>query len=548
MTIPTKNYKTVISLTIFFLVCLLTSCNKAAEVVSSSLELNQNAKAPLAGIYNIVADKPVKVRLSINNGNQPIIVPGLDVYAEEHESLVLGLGPNKTHEVIAVLIDEQGNETILPPKQITTPALPDDFPKLNLTMEASEKLEPGITMFTVFKWLDKFEDDPDWGYAIAVDDKGQVIWYLKTDYFIDEVRRLQNGNLFFGGSVDGRVYEIDMLGNVINEWHSAGAVVGEVAEASIPVDTDVFHHEVRELDSGNFLSLGLEVISLEDFPAAYPPSKKRAAADVASDVIIEFDKKGNTIHKWSVSDILDIKRLGAGSLTRGFYEDVYKDKYDSVPFDITHSNALYYSEAEGAAYVSSNYQCVIYKVDMETGKLKWIIGDPTGWEKPWSEKLLKPEGEFIYPYHQHGLEVTPQGTLLLFDNGGSRHLPPNKPMPAEERFSRAVEYKVNEAAGTVEELWSYGPQYERFVSPFISDADYLPETGHILITDGGRIKGEDGEPLATFGGRNWARIFEVTKEDKSRKLWEITIEDPEVGLSVYRAERFKSLYPHLDIR
>ncbi len=531
---------------IVFLAALMHSCHNEPKVLHHSLEQNTNRNAPLAAILKLITDKPVQVQITINRSLDSLIITPSKEFTTEHKTVVLGLRPDTTNEVVVTLIDKNAMQVVLPPYQITTPPLPEDFPSIKLTKGAIEKIEPGITMFTVFRWINKYEDDPDWGYAIAVDENGEVVWYLKTEYFIDEVRRLKNGNLYFGGKIDGRVFEIDMLGNPINEWYSSGAVIGDVSPESIAVATDVFHHEVRELESGNFLGLGLEVLSLDDFPMEYPPSKKRGKADIASDVIIEFDKKGNTIHKWSVANILDVTRLGPGSLSRSFYEKVYENTYDSVPFDITHSNAIFYDEIEKAALVSSNYQCAIYKIDMKTGELKWILGDPTAWKHPWKDKLLKPLGDFTYPYHQHGLEITPQGTLLLFDNGGSRFIPPNKPMPEDQRYSMAVEYKVNEAAGTVEKLWSYGAQYETFVSPFISDADYLEETGHVLITDGGRIKGENGEDLTFFGGKYWARIFEVTKEQQSRKLWEITIEDPEIGLSVYRAERLKSLYPHLD--
>jgi arylsulfate sulfotransferase len=245
-------------------------------------------------------------------------------------------------------------------------------------------------------------------------------------------------------------------------------------------------------------------------------------------------------------DILDPRRLGEESLSRGHYDAIYKDRYDPVPYDITHCNALYYIEEEDAVLVSSNFQCAIYKIDMKTGELIWILGDPTGWEKPWADKLLRPKGGFTWPCHQHGLEMTPQGTLLLFDNGGARFIPPNEPMPEEERYSRALELRVDEEAGTVEEVWSYGPAQERFVSPFISDADYLPETGNILITDGGRFKDEQGNIMPTFGGHQWARILEVTKEQQPKKLWEVHIADPEVRYSVYRAQRLQSLYPKQD--
>ena len=52
--------------------------------------------------------------------------------------------------------------------------------------------------------------------------------------------------------------------------------------------------------------------------------------------------------------------------------------------------------------------------------------------------------------------------------------------------------------------------------------------------------------MATFGGRHWARILEVTYGESSEKVWEMVIDDPSARYSIYRAQRFRSLYPKLD--
>ena len=120
-------------------------------------------------------------------------------------------------------------------------------------------------------------------------------------------------------------------------------------------------------------------------------------------------------------------------------------------------------------------------------------------------------------------------------------------MPEEQRYSRVVQYVIDEEAGTVEEVWVYGPEHERFLSPFICDADHLPETGNILITDGGHMSGEDGEPVTEFQEAYlyWGRVLEVTHDEKE-KVWELIIKHPDVGYSIYRGQRLKSLYPKLD--
>ncbi len=383
---------------------------------------------------------------------------------------------------------------------------------------------------------------------IAVDEEGEVVWYLRSEGFMDEGRRMYNGNLFFSAEEDGRLFEIDMLGNVIRRWHSSGAVIGEVPENSIAVNTDTFHHEVKQTKKGNFIGLGLEVRHVEDYPLEYAPGTKRGPANLACDVIIEFAPDGSTLREYKLADIMDYERLGSGSLQQNFYAHLYKDRFDStaMPLDITHANALFYIEEEDALIVSMNFQCALFKLDMATGEIKWILGDPEGWNEELSAKLLTPKGDLTWPCHQHGVELTSNGDLLLYDNGGSRYIPPQTPMAPEEQFSRAVEYRVDEENMTVEEIWSYGPAQERFVSPFISDADQLPETGNILITDGGRFMDAEGNPVPTFGGHQWARILEVTRNQDPQKLWELTVKDPEVRYSVYRAQRLKSLYPKKD--
>jgi arylsulfate sulfotransferase len=529
-----------------FFLYFLSGCSSPPAIIDIELVSNPNEAAPLAGILVMKTDRPVVPAIWLDDGIQVSEVTPDPEAATEHTVPILGLRPGTLHKVVVKAKDQRGNVAISDTLSIETSPLPEDFPPVQVSHEVSGDVEPGITMINAFRWKGQFDDDPDWGLAFGVDHEGEVRWFLKTDFGISEPRRMYNGNLLISGHQDGRLFEYDMLGNLLHSWYTSGAVTDSVPEGTIPVETDAFHHDVVEMKSGNFLGLGLEVHSYEDFPLEYPPGTKRGFANVAGDVLIEFDRDGKTARSYSVVDILDPERLGQGSLQQGFYETLYGDSFDPLPYDITHSNALYYDEESDHIIVSANVQCAIYKVDMATGELKWILGDPIQWRSPWSEKLLEPQGDLIWPCHQHGIELTPDGTLLVFDNGGSRHIPPQEPQPTEDRFSRAVEYSIDEEAGTVSEVWSYGPEQEEFVSPFISDADLLPITGNVLITDGGRFMTEDGKPMKNWGGHQWGRVLEVTRGERTEKIWEVTIYDPDVRYSLYRAQRLLSLYPKLD--
>jgi arylsulfate sulfotransferase len=189
--------------------------------------------------------------------------------------------------------------------------------------------------------------------------------------------------------------------------------------------------------------------------------------------------------------------------------------------------------------VSLRHQDAVIKLDRTTGRLIWILGDPAGWRPPWSRALLQPEGNITWPYHQHAPEWTPQHTLLMFDNGNFRHRPfDGKP---DNSYSRAVEFAIDEVRHTVKEVWSYDSDYGvPFFSGALGDADFLPETGNVLITDGFRVT--PGQPAD-----RWGRIIEVTHTKTPQRVFELIVRDrfqpPLNGWRIYRSERLPTLYP-----
>ncbi len=133
----------------------------------------------------------------------------------------------------------------------------------------------------------------------------------------------------------------------------------------------------------------------------------------------------------------------------------------------------------------------------------------------------------------------------MFDNGKYRALPYQPKMRPEESFSRAVEFAIDEEAMEFRQVWSYGGRPgEIFFTPFLGETDWLPEKGHVLVTDGGRVRRPNGLPgVHPAQGHKWARVFEVTHETPARVVFEVVIDDPRWGWTVYRSERLPSLYP-----
>jgi hypothetical protein len=307
----------------------------------------------------------------------------------------------------------------------------------------------------------------------------------------------------------------------------------------MPVDALNFHHDVTVIaGEDRYLTIGQSNRTVENFPIDELDETQRATANVRDDPIIEFDGMGNVIQSWNFLDIIDPLRIGYDG-TNGLPEAA----------DWAHANAVIHDPLDNSIIASLRSQDALIKFSRESGELIWILGNHRKWVG-FEQYLLAPIGSpFVWQYHQHAPMLTPDGTILLFDNGNRKATPFTNeiPTPADTNFSRAVEYRVDEQAGTIEQVWEYGfdQSGELIYTPAVGDADLLTGSNTVLITFGG-ICNENGIPSDNSSQcRATARIVEVTHEAVPTKVFEIHVDHPDpasVGYVVYRADRFPDLY------
>ena len=289
---------------------------------------------PLAALLTFSTDEAGRVSLEIADGERTWRVTPADEYRTDHEVPVLGLRPDRSHLVKVVVSDEAGNTSSAPPVAIQTDPLPEDFPPLEVKVSRAEAMEPGVTLFGMFRWPDGSRPDQDFGLLIAVDAAGDVVWYHRTDEAALLAIRLQNGNILYNTSpagVRGALVEIDMLGNVQHRWRSRGvAVAGQ--EDAILVDVDSIHHDVLELPSGDFAVFSSEVRTFENYPTSTEdPDAPRATQDVVGDIVVEFARDGTIVNQWHLFDLMDPYRIGYDSLGKSFWRITYLALTGEVP-------------------------------------------------------------------------------------------------------------------------------------------------------------------------------------------------------------------------
>ena len=469
------------------------------------------AKAPLSALATITSREPTQVAIRIAGKNNDTIEVVFARYAAYHEIPILGLYADSDNQIDFVLKTESGKE-FERSHTIRTKKLPSDYPVINVERFLPEKIAPGMT----FLQMGHYDEDGNFSsMPVAVDSYGEIRWYY-TEKNGHILKQLDSGNFLIQGGrapnkQDNLLLEIDLLGRIV------------ATRAEVPTG---IHHDVTILSNGNLLLLSSAPNSFEDG-------------------VIEVDGiSGQLLRGWDFRAILDARRP--------------PQPKNLEPADWLHLNGIDCSPLDSSFVISGRDQSSVVKVDVDTGTLRWILGNHAYWDKPHANYLLTPIGDdFTWQWGQHAPMVHPDNPdiILLYDNGNERSY--DKPVPPEQNFSRAVEYRIDPVRMEVQQIWQYGEELgsETF-TPFIGDANYL-SNGNRLICFGGITRDLAGRPVEIFNFAEnrlnvmkiSARIVEVTEDQPAQEVMRITIQDENndtyEGYRSYQAERYVLYHPAL---
>lgn len=520
-------------------------------VITTQPQVSAGSKTPAAPLVRTIAvetDVPTRVELTIDDGSgNPRTVVAASEYKTSHVDVpVVGMRANRRAEVKVTLRDQAGTAVDAPQSLFfSTPPLPADFPPIHATRppENGVGVEPGWTLFAAWNLAGPATRT----FVVLLDEDGEVVWFFDSEKeeltkgYTILVQPMANGNMLI---LAGNLFlmELTFTGEIVGKWFAASLHPHLRPEGVIDIDTDTVHHEILDLpdaEEAAFLFLSSEERVLPNYPASEgDPGQTVPESRVIGDTIVEAKRDG-TIVKWvSLFDVLDPYRVVYDSLRDG-WNTLYPGPQTE---DWTHGNSVIIDPRDNTYIVSLRHQDAVVKFDREPPhQIRWILGDPGRWKQPWSDYLLAPMNGLQWPFHQHAPQVMSNGNLLLFDNGNHRAIPPAPGLPSEQLFSRAVEYRIDEQAMTVEQVWAYGGPTDPlhfFYSSFLGDANELPTTGNVLVCDGAK-RIAPGSPV-------YARVVEVTRGPNPVELFEVFVRDDDPispkNWAVYRAFRIQSVY------
>lgn len=500
---------------LFLIIC--SSCNNSELEYSIESKLNPFKISPLTALLEIKTEIPCRASIKVL-GDSPI-EQSFETYADNLSIPVVGLYPNFANKVVVTLNYEGGQ--IIDTIKIQTNNIPSKFPAIEINTLERNTMEPGMHGCD----LHIANNGAFQSYPMIFDNQGKVRWYLDLSFngkMVSIFQRLKDGTiLMIARQV---IYEFDMLGQLLKQ-------------TSINNNYGM-HHDVVELPDGNLL------ICVGKRNAYIDVEGKSTLSD--SDFVILYDRKNSKILKeWDLAKHLDVNRNVLNFFREG---------------DWLHMNALEYDERDNSFIVSGRNQGLV-KISWDD-ELKWILAPKNGWGKsgrngkgfetasflltavnsegkPYDNTVQNgslSDDNFDFSWSQHAPKLTPNGHLLVFDNGTYRNF------DNVNIYSRAVEYSIDETNKTVTQVWQYGKErgFEIF-SSIISDVDFLPTTDNILVTSG----------FIDPNGKHSAKIIEVDYKS-GEEIFEATLNFKNLNGNrsggwaqadiLYRSERLKLKY------
>ena len=543
---------TILTLGLLFGGCGTPETRPPSFTIEPKIEQNSNPNVPLAGVLFFDTDEPVTTTIAIQDGKNEWQLEYDETKDPEQGLPVIGMRPDREHTINVTIQDADGNQTsIAQPLSFTSPPLPEgdeQFPPIEVTVNKSQEMEPGITLMSVRRNKILINEDPqtkafnqNFGMLLAIDENGEPIWYYRQDSRISDFEVLENGNIIYL-TLDYRAFEIDWLGNTVNTWWATGRPRRETL--GIPINTDSLHHDINELPNGNLAVLGMEKRTIENYyTSETDPNAPRKTQQVMGDKIIEFQRDGTVTWEWNTFEHLDPFRIGYETFS-GYWE---RRGFPNT-LDWTHATNLAYDEKDDSWLISLRYQSAIVKVDRSTGEFVWILGEPSGWNEDLQDKLFTLEGDARWFYFQHSPTPTPNGNILVFDNGNFGSRPFEPPVPLPETYSRVVEYELDEENMTAKQVWtSEIPGEEKVFTFAVGAVDWLPQTNNVLVSYGYLIH-QENMPRTNWGNvlrlnPCWTRVRELKYTQPAEVVWEMVMDngpdEDAVGWLIFTSDRIQ---------
>lgn len=450
--------------------CMPNSNDSNVDSESSSgfieeVNLLSTESNPLARYVEVALTTEGSVTLEFWHSNGPHFEKSFDAVDTDHFLPLIGLSADST---VHLVVHAKSGDQIESSDIFSFETVPLPFPSPEITILNPMEPDGVITVFAIAS-----DDSPQINASyIGIDRTGEVVWIGRNGHTTENARFIEP---YLNESM------IDFAGkrsnNIINY-----SILDAASEVIFNIESSVtLHHDLGVLPNGNIVALAgqSQEVLLEN-------GETKA---LRGDLVVELQLDGQIVWEWNSFDYLDPSTFQTPANDAN---------------DWTHGNNVQHLPATDEVLVGFRNLNLLLTIDRETGEITRRIGE--------NGDYTLTSGQWFYG--QHHSTLTENGSLTVFDNHFNT---------SEDLNSRVVQYQIDEAAKTIEEVWSIdlGHFYRSG-----GEASLL-ETGGILINAGGSST------------RNSTPIQFIEIDENNTEIWKARLSRESIPL-VYRSNRLVS--------
>jgi len=465
-----------------FIIFLTLSCenntgNPQTQVTINDLKVEMNKKNVLSCRLTFTTSEKRKMTVRYFNSERKGYEISEDTGNTEHYFFLWGMYADSDYEI--EIYDTEDLENPLETTSFKTGLLPAHTPSTNLTINKKEQVYDGFVLFTY--WAVSSQAAYSYPIAMAYDNSGKLVWYYEfedfSDVVIGDLQYIENsGTIMIGLSKWDSLLEIpleeaveiDIEGNIV--WRS-------IKIAGVYADLSSWHHIYEKQPDRSIVFLKHELLN-----------------NIVYDCIINIDGDYNELWKWRSIDHIEPPAC------------------DLEYCDWTHANTVSMFKDKGVAYINSRNLSTYYKIDMDSGKIIWRLGENGDF------KMLSDNPD---PWFKFAHDPEPSNkdadTVLFYDNGS-----------VERNRSRIIEYKLDTEKMTAEIIFEYDGSAtgSEWFTEYGGDADRLGN-GNIFVTAGDASLNKE------------TKVFEITADGEL--VWEMVLEKHvDWQVNIYNSQKIET--------
>lgn len=318
----------------------------------------------------------------------------------------------QTYQYSAAAVAADGSLGPATTGQFTTPSLPADLASLRFDA-LGDATEPLLLL--------EVRASSGFNGFVAVDERGEIVWYFRTVGAAQGSTRRANGN-FVLNDLGAGLREVTPNGDVVRRYDYTG-------------DVPAAHHDVAATAANTVLFIAHDVRT------------QPGGGAIAGEAVYEWTPETGAVAKrWTAWDWYD-PAVDWGPLS-----------YDS---DWLHANSLAIGP-HGNVILSFNFISQVISVAPDWSKLEWRLGGRN------SDFAVDTDAVFS---GQHTASMPAEGHVLMFDNGRAR--------PDGSAFSRGLELQLDSAQKRARTVWEFRPAASIY-APYLGSARRL-ENGNTVV-------------------------------------------------------------------